>query len=150
MFASPKQLRLARRLDIASRGRVVAEGFEKGSLVGTGAGQLDEGLEDLIKQNIALETARVEVIVDLDLVSGVPEVHELVHLVDERHGPSARRFEAEIAAPASVPGFELYPGTASAARFIHIIGRVLIVSLVAGSSLARLGQEIVLIHQGRV
>ena len=141
------ELKLPRRLDAAAGGQVVAQGFEKGPLIGTGVGQFDEGLEDLVEQGVALEAAGVEVVVDLDLVSGAPKVHQLVHLVDEGHRPSARCFKTEVSSPASVPGFELDFG---AAPDVGFLGRVVLFKLVAGPSLARLGQQIVLIHQGRV
>ena len=83
---------------------MVAQSFENGALVGASIGQLDEGLEDLIEQGVALEAAGVEVIVNLDLVAGAPEVHQLVDLVDQWRGPPARRFEAEVAALPPVPG----------------------------------------------
>ena len=121
-----------RRLDIAARVCVVAQGFENGPFVGTGIGQLDECLEDLIEQGVALEAAGIEVVIDLDLVPGAPEVHQLVHLVDQWHGPPGRRFETEVAAPASVPGFELYLGTAA----FRLLGCVVLFALVAGPPFA--------------
>ena len=36
---------------------VVTQGFENGALVGTGVGQFNEGLQDLIEQSVALEAA---------------------------------------------------------------------------------------------
>ena len=66
-----------------------------------------------MNRGVALEATGVEVVVHFRLVAGAPEVHELVYLVNEGYGASARRFEAEVAALAAVPGFELYFGAAA-------------------------------------
>ncbi len=55
-----------------------------------------------------------------------------MHLVDERYGPPTRRFEAEVAATAPVPGFELYLGAATAPSFLRFLSSVVIFVLAAG------------------
>ena len=98
---------LARILDAATRGHVVAQGLQNGPLFRTRICQLDEGLEDLIEQRVALKSAGVEIVVYLDLIPGAPEMHELVYLVDKRYRAAPWHINAQISAPAPVPRLQL-------------------------------------------
>ena len=50
----------------------------------------------------------VQVLIDPGLVTRAPKVHQLVHLVDQRYGPTDRPFQAEVLPATSAPSLELH------------------------------------------
>ena len=73
---------------------MIADGLQNGSLVRTGLGQLDERLEYLTEQTVTLETPHVEIAINLHLVAGTPQLHQLVYLVDQCDRLSSGSIEA--------------------------------------------------------
>src|SRR3990172_5964008 len=53
------------------------------------------------------QAALLQIVVYLVLVARLPQLHELVHLVDQRHRLAIGRLHAEVTMFALIPGFEL-------------------------------------------
>ena len=104
---------------------MVAERLQDRAFFGVGLIQLDQRLQDLRKERVALQAAFVDIAVHLDLIAPAPELHQLVHLVDQRYGTPARAFKSQIAARAPVPGLELDLGAAPAALFPFLLAALL-------------------------
>ena len=122
---------------------MVAQRLKNRPLLRTLVRQFDERLKNLVEKRVPLESAFAKVVVHLDLLPGAPEVHQLVHLVDERHRLPARRFKTQVAPPPSLPRFEFHLGAAPAVRFLGVVG----FERVSRASRPRLSQEVVLIDQ---
>ena len=99
----PGRATVTRRSDTPRR-QVIAEVFQDDPLVGSFAGQFDQGLEQLEEQGVLAEATGVEVVIDLDHVAELPEEHQAVDLVDQRRG--AAFFVVAHRLP-----FALVPGT---------------------------------------
>ena len=49
------------------------------------------------EQAVLLQAAQIEIFVDLDLISGAPQMHQSMHLVDKGNRLTSRSFQAEFA-----------------------------------------------------
>jgi len=117
-----------------------ANAFEQRALFTASGSQFNQNLEQLLEEHIAAQCFRFEVLVHLDYVAGLPQVHQPVNLVDQRHGPSTWCFIAQALARALTPGFELHLATSALFwRLIRSFSRDLFVvifylSLTAGAN----------------
>ena len=92
---------------------MIANAFEQRALLTSSGSQFDQGLEQLVEERIAAQPLRFEIFIYLDHVAHLPQVHQPVDLVDQRHRSPTRRFIAQALARALTPGFELHLATSA-------------------------------------
>jgi hypothetical protein len=82
---------------IAYRLEIVLQALQDRALLKAAlvAALFDQCLNELCEHLAAAQAAAVEVVVQLDHLAGHPELHELVHLVDQGNRSAAGRFQAQ-------------------------------------------------------
>src|SRR2546427_12866182 len=90
---------------------MVADAFEKRSFFAASWSQFDECLQQLMKQGVMTKTFCIQVVVHFGDVTGFPEVHQAMYLVDQWSRRANKCFVTHTGILALIPLLQLH-GTA--------------------------------------
>jgi hypothetical protein len=66
---------------------MVTDAFKERSLLTAGCSKLNQCLQELVEESISAESFRIQVFIHFHYVTGLPKVHQVVNLVDDRNRP---------------------------------------------------------------
>ncbi len=96
---------------------MITDALDKRALFAACRRQLDQCLEQLVKEVVMSQAAHIQVLIDPGDITSTPQVHKAVNLVDKRWWWCTRSIVAQAGTFSLVPGFQAHGATRSFLRF---------------------------------
>src|SRR5258708_21694795 len=101
----------------ATRRHMITDALDKRALFAACRRQLDQCLEQLVKEVVMSQAAHIQVLIDPGDIASTPQVHKAVNLVDKRWWWCTRSIVAQAGTFALVPRLQAHGATRSFLRF---------------------------------
>src|SRR5438067_421519 len=108
---------------------MITDALDKRALFAACRRQLDQCLEQLVKEVVMSQAAHIQVLIDSGDIARTPQVHKTVNLVDKRRWWRARSIVAQASTFALVPGLQANSATRPLLRLRFAIYTCLFVIL---------------------